>query len=638
MADHWIDLPAKGGGAAAGVESLNGADGALTLIPGDGIEISVFGTEITISAELSGLPDKYAGFNSSGELTGLEGIGYEDGITSFTGLSVEKQLPDTITGNIVGIQSQPNINNLAGDNFFAFTAFPNIGHTDPTTLNNIYGFSFAPIMNVALTASSVSGFRDTAQLLDGTSLDNYSSITVNPSVNTHLSNFTGLNIYPNFDVLSDIDSYQSISVSNHFSAGSILDSYAAMNINGNIDATGINGFRGIAMYHDIGADAAVSINNHIDMQIGPHYYDGSDLGSYNGLQLSPSFDSGSTVGNVALVSTNMQMNAATGAYMVGFLSNNTFGNTGSPSSITQYQEANFNSNFGADATIGDYYGMVIRPNSSAGASITSSATFLDLGNNSPLDVGGNVVGINVNLNNMVSTNQKIGLSINGGSINVASDINTSVVGISGFFSNNNLGGGLIIADGDPIVATPGFGNNLGISVQFDDNSTADNFLGSSSLGFSINGFVNAVIGAAGKTFDTMNYMMAGGSNSGSGTITNLNVFRAIGLVSPGNAIVNEVQFLADAGVDGGAPTNLWGFRADSPNADNWFNKNLVIGGATMKPSNADIGLEIASKKAFQLGILTTTEKLALTPLEGMMVFDTTLKQVSYYNGTSWVNI
>jgi hypothetical protein len=37
--------------------------------------------------------------------------------------------------------------------------------------------------------------------------------------------------------------------------------------------------------------------------------------------------------------------------------------------------------------------------------------------------------------------------------------------------------------------------------------------------------------------------------------------------------------------------------------------------------------------------MTTLQKLAIgTPKEGLIVYDLTLHQISYYNGSTWVNL
>jgi hypothetical protein len=195
-----------------------------------------------------------------------------------------------------------------------------------------------------------------------------------------------------------------------------------------------------------------------------------------------------------------------------------------------------------------------------------------------------VTGANINVSGATFAGQKTALDVQGGVFRASSDIDTGVFTPASFFNNNSLGGQLIVASGDPLVATPGFGNNLGIVIGFADDATADNFIGvGNSLGFSINGFVNQVIGTAGKTFDTINYMLAGGSNpSGDGTIVNLNMFRTAGLINAGGnlAVTNMRGFYVDPAFDGSvASTNKWGF-INASSSNNWMKGSLVLGGTT----------------------------------------------------------
>jgi hypothetical protein len=87
-------------------------------------------------------------------------------------------------------------------------------------------------------------------------------------------------------------------------------------------------------------------------------------------------------------------------------------------------------------------------------------------------------------------------------------------------------------------------------------------------------------------------------------------------------------------VSGGAPFNISAASA---------NLNLSNGGVRVGSSyattNASAQLEIVSTtKGFLPPKMTTTQKNAISsPASGLMVYDTTLNQMSYYNGTSWVN-
>lgn len=110
MSSNYIDLPASSGGAAAGVDSVNGASGALTLIAGSGIGISVFGTDITISnTGTTGSNDTFAGFDNSGNLYSVPGFNIDT-----TSGGVNEQIiyqPDDLGGgyslNRLGLSFDP---------------------------------------------------------------------------------------------------------------------------------------------------------------------------------------------------------------------------------------------------------------------------------------------------------------------------------------------------------------------------------------------------------------------------------------------------------------------------------------------------------------------------------------------------
>jgi len=102
----------------------------------------------------------------------------------------------------------------------------------------------------------------------------------------------------------------------------------------------------------------------------------------------------------------------------------------------------------------------------------------------------------------------------------------------------------------------------------------------------------------------------------------------------------NVNFYAGSGgnafieVSGGAPFNMSGGSA---------NLNLSNGGVRIASSyaltNASAQLEVVSTtRGFLPPRMTTTQKNAIaTPAAGLMVYDTTLNQMSYYNSSSWVN-
>jgi len=77
------------------------------------------------------------------------------------------------------------------------------------------------------------------------------------------------------------------------------------------------------------------------------------------------------------------------------------------------------------------------------------------------------------------------------------------------------------------------------------------------------------------------------------------------------------------------------FRIASTGAAS-FSGTVITGGTSI---NASAQLQVDSTvRGFLPPRLTTTQKLAIgTPAAGLMVYDTTLNQMSYYNGTLWIN-
>ena len=67
-------------------------------------------------------------------------------------------------------------------------------------------------------------------------------------------------------------------------------------------------------------------------------------------------------------------------------------------------------------------------------------------------------------------------------------------------------------------------------------------------------------------------------------------------------------------------------------------QNVHIGTSTSDISSAIFNVQSTTKGALPAPQMTTTQKLAIaTPAEGLEVYDLTLHQKSYYNGTTWIN-
>lgn len=631
-----IGITLGGGGGAGGTSVVTKVPDAATrllLSPLDGDIVIQLDTDelyewdATLAVWLkiggAGTLSTYAGYSQiNGEMISVPGVGFTETATQSYGMIIAKAiLPGTTDMQGVNVNT-PVDGTTAATNYSAFGVNSQMGTTTATVINQIEPFRMSGQYFSNVTSNGATTFGDNSQII-GAAITDFVSFNTNPVINTvtmnqvnslrsnmsigatsatHLNGFSGIGSFDQFGAFADLDGYTGLNFTPSFLAGSIVDGYTGYNHNPQIDSIGVGGYRGIILSANIGQGAAATINNHIDLQINPTYKTGSSLVSYNGIVVGANFELGATVtGGVQ----NMYANTVIDGQSIGFFgnitTNNSFGSTVA-TSITNYQEANFNANFNANTTIGDYSGLIIRPNVSPGSSITNSVNMISLGINATMPVGGSAVGINVDMSNFQTTtaNQKYTFQGNGGALQSNSPFDTSVLTPSIGFGNNSLGGSFTIAAGFPVAGVFGFGNNLGITIDAQDDMSGDLFLGASSIGFSVNGFVNQVQVAATKTIDTLNYMFAGGSfpaGSTGGTITNLAMFRAIGLVNGGGTlnIINEIQFHGDAAVDGGAPTNLWGLRIDSTNAENYMAKSLAIGTATMKVAALTTGIEIFGK-------------------------------------------
>jgi len=70
----------------------------------------------------------------------------------------------------------------------------------------------------------------------------------------------------------------------------------------------------------------------------------------------------------------------------------------------------------------------------------------------------------------------------------------------------------------------------------------------------------------------------------------------------------------------------------------WLSGQLKVGDATAVNASAKVQID-STTQGFLPPRMTTTQKNAIaTPATGLQVYDTTLNQMSYYNGTTWTNI
>lgn len=701
MSSGSVDLGAtfggSGGGGGGGVSTLNTLSGDLTLVPGTGIDILAAGSTITISSlPITSSPSTLAGFDAMGVLESIPswiidintgGLDYAPTLTPDNPGGGSTYYINNFQAQITPIADLTNLNFIGLQNYAAlngpfsfndYTAVYNsieaFGLGNKNNLVNLQqALNIGDSTNVTVT-NSVSGFRneisvranatitqdvvaiqqnitlDTDSAVTGSLLSMDSSMDVNAQVaggfrlasynaniNVDQPSGVGLNaVSSNINLDGNLSYYTGFFANLQMTSGTMANSINPFQDNTRIQpgAAG-NSLVSFAAYPQTDAGSSL-LGGYTGININPNLMGDMTNTGVTGYGFFPQIE-GVTMNYISAIGMNIQVKTGTTVVnSIDMMDLNT--QVASGASVNSITTVGSFPTLSAGSTVHHYSGIQISPNIDTPLDSLSFASF---GTGGPTASITNAQGIQVNMNNVVSPNQLVGISLNGCSISANGVYDTGITPLPpGVFGVNGLGGTIHIASGFPINdGSFGFGNNLGLQIQAEDDMGPDST--GFDLGLSVNGFVNQIEVAAGKSLSTINYMAAGGGvGAGSGAITNANFFRALGFLPEGGtlAVTNMIGFKADALMDVIGATNLWGVYVEATTADNYFAKSLNVGSTSKKVTNADVGIEIGNKKAFLPGSLTTTEKLALTPVAGMVVFDNTLSQLSYYNGTIWINV
>lgn len=394
---------------------------------------------------------------------------------------------------------------------------------------------------------------------------------------------------------------------------------------------------------------------------------GTATNGINGFNFSPSVQSGATVASVSVMYANPQIddsiNFFTGAGINGY-------GTGAPTSATGFYfnpswsdtVTNFTGfqvgktggdvfgyqgvNIGSDADGDNFTGVNISTNN-----ITLASYFNGLAINPTIASVGNANGLQVNMSNVTGTNVKAADLVGDVSI-------TGSLAFTGALSIGQLtayapytvvsGSGspasihqLVSAPNIPANATLTLADTLGVNtaalITVGANSTTTTAL----TGIAALALPAVVTTHTGSTVDlitgaTFAISLDGGSTGG--TLDAVSLCRAVAIPN-GITTVNKLRGFEFTLPFGDPGTETWGLYA-APDCFNWMKGSLKIGGtagSTDKVTNSSTGLELHSK-ALRLANLDSTAIGALTPLAGMMVFNTTTSKAQCYDGSVWQDL
>lgn len=125
-----------------------------------------------------------------------------------------------------------------------------------------------------------------------------------------------------------------------------------------------------------------------------------------------------------------------------------------------------------------------------------------------------------------------------------------------------------------------------------------------------------------------------------GTVDEVGLCKALAIPNGATTVNKLYGYLFDLPF-GDPGSTTWGFY-DRPGKNNYFAGNLLIGGTAGSDdtvTNSSTALEIKSTtKAFLNARMSTTERDALTAVNGMQIYNTTTDKLQVYAAGSWVDL
>lgn len=471
------------------------------------------------------------------------------------------------------------------------------------------GYGFQPYTNAAATISSttyIQGFYDAANL--NCTTPNYSSFNASPSILEIANN----NNYNAFSINPNITSYAGNAGGNGIALGGNWGTFGTsgglncININPN-SASNAHYANGIAVYMDNvsmypGTISSVVIqdltiafiaagnNNSFQIEFVNDGTAGSETASIGGNLITVHIQSG--------VSTATQVKAALDANF-SFVGNATATITGTASNpqVTQ-APTNF--------TGGNWPG-------------TKRAAYFD----GDVEITGNLAfsgALSIGKLNAFATQSLVNTGGNPQSLH-------SLITQPTVAANATLTSADMIGVNTAALIT--IGNNASVATAF---------IGVAALG------LPAVLSmGSGSTLDRCYgalFALSLDASATGGTVDEVGLCKSLALPN-GVTTVNKLYgYLFDLPF-GDPGTTTWGFYSRTLN-HNYLGGNLLIGGTPGSDdtvTNSSVALEIKSTtKAFVNARMTTTERDAMTAINGMQVYNTTTDKLQVYAAGSWVDL
>lgn len=637
----WVP---QGGGLPAGTaNTFAGYDsgGTLFSVPGFNIDTNSGGMNENITLQ----PNNAGGFGLNGLTLGLDPLqnsptdsyqvqnisvnfdvnssGFSQGTSGTAATLLNMTATHQGTGNIGAIaliNTYQNIGNgtdpISVNGFFIHSGFADI-NSGVTMVSSLQGYNFQPNVHAgAILQQQVLPFADFATITD--EAQSYQSFSASPNIGSiaNNANYTGLNINPS---ITD------------FTGNAGFGGVGIFGILGDFDT---GGFQGLTVSPSIG-----TINN-----------------GFFGVNMAPSItnNTGSAIG------INVSMNSVTN--YAGLVSSLVIQDI----TYTFLQPGDNNSytiEYADDATAGSesftILGNAVTCHMESGVSTATqiaAAAALNLSFSSSVSTVITGVGSNTqvsapaaNFVGGVNPGTKKAAQFDGDvSINGALSFTGALsVGQLNSFANYTVVSGAGVASVDTLITAPNVPASatitgtdlLAINTAMLLTIGASATVTSSFLGFAALGLPAVLSMGAGSTIDLVEgavFAISLDGAAGGGTVDEVDLCRSLAIPNGITTVNRLVGYKFDLPF-GDPGTTTWGIYLE-PVCHNFIAGDLKVGG-TDTVTNSSVAVEIESTtKAFVLSRMTTAQKNALTAIAGMVVFDTDLAKMCYYDGSVWVAV